>query len=129
MSLSCKDFRRICVLGTIFVVLEPGALFAGWMGFRNDTKASIVIQETLIINGRAIVGKPQKLSSGETVRDIQFNVLGFRQITIYDAKNPKTPIYMGNFPCPGLRENVLYSLRMDKTGKIVVEAIRTPVQR
>jgi hypothetical protein len=129
MSLSSNNFWRICILGTLLFVLTPAVSSAGWMGFRNDTGEAIIIQETLVINGKPMLAKPQKLNPNEAVRDVQFNVVGHRKITIFEAKNPKVPIYTGNFPCPGVRENLLYSLKLDKAGKIIVDVIRTPVPK
>ena len=48
----------------------PAAVDAGWMGFRNDTRSTLVIQES-VSSGRVVsrVGKPQRIYTNETIRD------------------------------------------------------------
>jgi hypothetical protein len=124
MSLNLRNFWKPGVLGAIVALAAADSAFAGWMGFRNDTKETIVIQETIVINNAPKTGRPQRLFAGEAVRDTQA-IGGQRKFSIYDPKKPAQPIYTGNFPCPLLNENILYSFKSDGKGGITVEAIKS----
>lgn len=93
------------------------------MGFRNDTQTTLIIQETAPV-GKS--GKPQKLYTNETIRDMPSGTGGQRTFTISDAAHPDKPLYTGGFTCPATNENVLFVLKIDGKGGIVVEAVRTP---
>jgi hypothetical protein len=105
----------------------PGMSMAGWMGFRNDTSATLVIQETIAVGKDSRPGKPHKLYSNETIRDTPASAGGSRVFTIADAARPDKPLYSGAFACPAANENLLYVLKLDGKGGIVVEAVRMPV--
>jgi hypothetical protein len=125
MSSGPRYFRLIGLLGLILALTGADTANAGWMSFRNDTKDTIVIQETVVISGQPRPGRPQRLFTGEAVRDTQF-VGPQRRISIFDSKNTNQPIYTGTFPCPTANENILYSIKSDPKGGIVIEAIKTP---
>jgi hypothetical protein len=42
---------------------------AAWITFQNDTKETIVVQEIVTVNGKAVAGKPVTLQPGETLRE------------------------------------------------------------
>ena len=125
MSLSLRYFWKIGLLGVLFALASSGSAFAGWMGFRNDTKDTIVVQETITVNGQSKQGKPQRLFTGEAVRDTQCTGPQ-RNISIFDTKNPNTPIFTGNMPCPAANENFLYVIKGDAKGGITMEVVKTP---
>ena len=125
MFTSWRFLWKVYLLGVAVALSSAAPSFAGWMGFRNDTKDTIVIQETMVVNGLPKVGRPQRLFAAEAVRDAQC-VGGQRKFSVFDPKNPNHPIYTGTFPCPALNENILYSLKSDGKGGITVEAIKSP---
>jgi hypothetical protein len=125
MSFSSHHFRNVALLGSLVVLASADFVFAGWMGFRNDTKDTIVIQETMTVNGQPKLSQPQKLLVGQAVRDT-LNVGAQRRFSIYDPKNPNVPIYTGNFNCPAANENILYILKPDGKGGITVDVSKTP---
>ena len=125
MSLSLRYFWKIGLLGVLFALAGSNSAFAGWMGFRNDTKDTIVVQETITVNGQSKQGKPQRLFTGEAVRDTQC-VGPQRKISIFDPKTPNTPLYTGNVGCPAANENILYVIKSDGKGGITMEVIKTP---
>ncbi len=110
------------VLGILYLFLSAGDLFAGWMGFRNDTKKTIIIQEVFAGNPQPRLGRPQKLFAGEAVRD-RPAFPGQRKFNIFDGKNPNQPIYVGTFLNPQPKDNILYSIKSDGKGGVTVEAI------
>lgn len=101
----------------------PTVVEAGWMAFRNDTQSTLIIQETAPV-GKS--GKPQKIYTNETVRDMPSGAGGQRTFTISDAAQPDKPLYTGAFTCPASNENVLFVLKVDGKGVLVIEAVRSP---
>jgi hypothetical protein len=120
-------FFRILALRFLAVLLVGIGLtstgFAGWLGFRNDTKEQLVVQETVVVNNAPRPGKPQALNSGDLVRDSQIGPGNQRKFTIYDPKGK--PLYTGMFPCPAADENILYLIKTDAKGAIVIEPIKS----
>jgi hypothetical protein len=125
MSSCLRYFRLIGLAGLVIALTGADTANAGWMSFRNDTKDTIVIQETVIVGGQPRPGRPQRLFTGEAVRDTQF-AGPQRRISIFDSKNTNQPIYTGSFPCPAANENLLYSIKTDPKGGITIEAIKSP---
>jgi hypothetical protein len=122
-----SDLRhlRIAGLTTVFLlVTEPARADAGWMGFRNDTGTTLIIQETVAVGTGSRQSKPQKIFANETVRDTPPSGGAHRVFTIYDSAHPDKPLYTGRFPAPPANENVLYVIKLHK-GELVIEPIKT----
>jgi hypothetical protein len=117
-----RHFRRAALLACLAGLIAAGPVDAGWMGFRNDTSATLVVQEA-VAGGRS--GKPQKVFANETVRDIP-PAGAQRTFTITDPARPDRPLYTGRFPTPAENENVLYVIKSDGKGGLLIEAIRSP---
>ena len=113
-------FYTLILLATLFAVAGPAD--AGWLGFRNDTSATLVIQETVSV-GRP--GKPQKVFANETVRDAS-SAGPHRTFAIFDPAKPDRPLYTGRFPSPADNENVLYVIKSDGKGGLSIEAVKSP---
>lgn len=109
---------------SILMMGELASAQAGWMGFRNDTAKTIVVQETVPTSTGSRQGLSQKIFANETVRDSSTRTGGQRSFTIYDAAKPEKAIHSGQFPVPAENENVLFILKSDGRGGIIVEAIR-----
>ena len=71
---------------------------AGWVTIKNDTNKAIVVQEVVIVNGKAVRGKPTKLLAGESFREFQ-NTPGVKMYEVFDATNPNASVWNGNLPC------------------------------
>jgi hypothetical protein len=111
----------LLVLWATTVSAQPPALNStGWMGFRNQTGMTLILQETYA-NGRQ--GAAQKLFANETLRDTP-TANGQRKFTIFNAKEPDKPIYTGSFACPVNRESVLYILKSDGKNGLLIEGQR-----
>jgi hypothetical protein len=109
-------------------LLVPDSVWAdgGWIGFRNDTGTTLVIQETVAVGTGSRSGKPQKIFANETVRETPPTGGGQRSFTITDPGRPDKPLYTGLFPAPATNENVLYAIKTDGKGGLIIEAIKTP---
>ncbi len=57
----------VCGLG----LLPAGVARAGWITLSNDTNQTVVVQESVTVNGQVRKCKPIKLAPGETVREFQ----------------------------------------------------------
>lgn len=62
---------RLLLLACLGTLLVPGSASAGWIALTNDTKQTVVVQETITVNGQARKCKPIKLAPGETLREFQ----------------------------------------------------------
>ena len=79
----------IALLAGLFGTAEVAR--AGWITVTNDTKQTIVIQETSGPLNRPVKGKCVKLQPGETYRE--YSLLGgTRSVVIYDAAAPNAPL-------------------------------------
>jgi hypothetical protein len=115
-----SHFRSVALLG--FLTLLGGAVRAeaGWMGFRNDTSGTLVLQEM-----GARPGRPQKIFANEIVRDNPADGAA-RKFAIYSADKPDKPLFTGVFPAPADNENVLYVIKSDGKGGLTIEPMKVP---
>ena len=120
-----RHFRRLALLACLFCLADVGRAAAGWMGFRNDTSATLVVQETTSAGGGARPGKPQKIFANETVRETP-PAGGQRTFRIADAAHPDTPLFTGRLASPAANENVLYVIKSDGKGGLTIEAVNSP---
>lgn len=95
----------------------------GWMGFRNQTGNTLIIRETFA-NGR--LGVPQKIFDNETYRDTPTSG-GQRKFSICNAKEPDKILHVGLFPCSTQREHMLFILKNDGKGGLLIENVKLPL--
>jgi hypothetical protein len=119
-----RNLIRVLFFGLIALAV-PASASAGWMGFRNDTNLTLVVQEVVVVNKQVRTGKPQRLASGDVIRDSQVCPSGERRFSIYDLRNTKRPLLTDDFACPQGGENVLYTIRIDAKGQLSVESVKT----
>ena len=112
------------LVGLFLLVAVPSDAHGGWMGFRNDTGKTLIIQETVAVGSSSRPGKPQKIFANETVRDTPLSDSGQRVFTIYDTAHPDKPLYTGKLHAPAANENVLYVIKLNK-GELAIEAVKT----
>lgn len=121
----CKT--QLAALLTPLVFLAGAARAeSGWMGFRNDTNLTLIVQETAPAGSNTRPGKPQKIFANETVRETP-PAGGQRTFTIKDAARPEKPLFTGRLPNPAANENVLYVIKSDGKGGLTVEPVSSPV--
>jgi hypothetical protein len=120
------NFRHFLValpVGVALLAADPARAAAGWMGFRNDTAGTLVLQETVASRP----ARPFKLYANETVRDTPPTAGAVRVYAVYDAAHRDKPLYTGQFRAPLGEENVLYVIKPDGKGGVKIETVRTPV--
>ena len=117
-----RHFRPLTLLIAVICLAGPAQAAGGWMGFRNDTTGTLVVQETVSVGTGNRPGKPQKIFANETVRETP-PAGGQRTFTIADPAKPDKPLFTGRFASPAENENVLYAIKSDGKGGLTVEAI------
>lgn len=64
--------------------LTCGQVMAGWISISNDTNQTIVVQESITVNGQVRRCKPIKLAPGEILREYQTSG-GTKTLTIHES--------------------------------------------
>jgi len=115
---------KLAILALLVVAAAPVSSWAGWLGFRNDVKDSIIVQSSPVTNrGAAVFGRPKTMVAGEVAWE---SVLlpGNRLIRIYDSK--KVLIYQKTIPVMG---DLFFSIQVEpKTNNVQLVPIKAPVQ-
>lgn len=88
---------------------QPGAA----IGFRNETKMSIVVQGHSVVNNQHRRGQPILLSPGKIAFDANLPA-GTRFFTIYDS-NQTSRIMMLNQPVTPQGKDLFFTIRMSST--------------
>jgi hypothetical protein len=117
-----RHFPMLAAVGLAVLAAAPAEASGGWMGFRNDTPATLVIQEKTVASRP---GRPQKIFANETVRDTP-PAGASRSFAIFDSDKPGKPLYTGRFPGPAAGENVLYVIKSDGKGGVTIEVVKSP---
>ena len=106
--------RILAILATATVVAGPS--WAGWITIRNDTTQELVIQDVVMVNGKAKAGKSIKLLPGESVRENQTKA-GSKSILVYDSANTKKSLAIGKLEWA--TDDVTYSIQTEKNATAV----------
>ncbi|HKB04621.1 MAG TPA: hypothetical protein VKD90_20525 [Gemmataceae bacterium] len=117
-----RHLRIVAPLTLLVWFSAPALAAGGWMGFRNDTGLTLVIQET--VGSRS--GRPQKIFANETIRDTPPSAGAVRTYVIYESGKSDKPLHTGPFPAPAAGENVLYVIKSDGKGGLAFEATKSP---
>lgn len=65
-------------------ILMPGTATAGWIAISNDTNQTVVVQESITVNGQVRRCKPIKLAPGEVLREFQPSG-GTKKLAIHES--------------------------------------------
>jgi hypothetical protein len=122
-----RHLRIAIFAAALLLVSSPARADGGWMAFRNDTGTTLIVQEMVVVGTASRSGKPQKIFANETVRETPPAGGGQRSFAISDAGRPDKPLYTGAFAAPAANENVLYAIKSDGKGGLIIEAIKSPV--
>ena len=106
--------RILAILATVAVAAGPS--WAGWITIRNDTTQELVIQDVVMVNGKAKAGKSIKLLPDESVRENQTKA-GGKTLYVYDAANTKTILARGKLEWA--TDDVTYSIQTVKNATTV----------
>src|SRR5262245_51291723 len=78
----------------LFTAVVPACAEAGWLGYKNNTPAVIVVQSGSMVNNQVRLGKAHILYPGEIAWDA-VTAPGLRQISVFDPKRPTLPLHRG----------------------------------
>ena len=98
---------------------------AGWVTIKNDTNKPIVVQEVVLLNGRAVRGKPIKLLPGESFREFK-NVPAENSYEVYDFAKPTPPIWMGKLNCKADSQSFAVQTVQGKIGVVSIPDPKKP---
>ncbi len=86
-----KTSRHLLPIALIALLGCCAPVWAGWLIVTNDTKHTLVVQETAGPQNRPVRGKCLKLKPGETYREFQL-VPGVRNVVVYNAAAPQAAL-------------------------------------
>lgn len=98
---------------------------AGWMTIKNDTNKTIVVQETVVVNGQVKRGKPTNLLPGETLREFLPNPTE-KTIEVFDSQTANKAAWSGKLDCK--KDTQTFSVS-ETAGKVSVDAVNTPIKK
>lgn len=110
------------VAGAIGVLWVASAAQAGWFTLRNDTHETIVVQETITVNGQVKRGKPTSLLPGEKLREFLPGPT-VKNIEVFPPDKPNQPTWTGSLDCKDERQT--FSIT-GCSGHVKVEPVSCP---
>lgn len=84
-------FRRLVVVVLALAALGPTPAVAGWLGFRNDTRTTLIVQDVVLVHGQARRGAQRKLGAGELAVE-SVSGAGIKRLLILDPRQPTRPL-------------------------------------
>jgi uncharacterized membrane protein len=96
-AIQSRLFMPFTACAAVLAFAEP--MHAAWLVIKNDSKQAIVVQETVIVNGKVKRGKPTNLLPGETVREY---IPGptMKTIDLFNPQRPRQALWSGQLNCP-----------------------------
>src|SRR5207245_1709513 len=116
---------KLGILALLLLAAAPASSSAGWLGFRNDIKDTIIVQSSPVTNRGvvAVRGRPKAMVAGEVAWE-SLLVPGNRLIQVYDSN--KVLIYTKTIPVVG---DLFFSIQLDpKTNAVQLVPIKAPVK-
>jgi hypothetical protein len=114
---------RIGLLALLLLAAAPASSWAGWLGFRNDLKAPVVVRSSVVTNRGVVPGRPKALVAGEVAWEAVL-LPGNRVIQIFDANNNNREIYRKTVPVTG---DLFFSIQSDPKTGVQLVPIKAPV--
>lgn len=91
--------------------IAPAKAEAAWLGYRNDTKAAVIVQSAIVVNNVVRRGKPYTLNPNQVAWDWVAQANTKIVITVYDAKQPARILYQGPVLAGGT--DLFYSVQLE----------------
>jgi hypothetical protein len=114
---------KLGIVALLLLAAAPASSSAGWLGFRNDTKDTLSVQSSPVINRRAVPTRAKDMVAGEVAWEALL-VPGNRLIQIYDSN--KVLVYTKTIPVVG---DLFFSIQLDpKTKAVQLVPIKAPVK-
>jgi hypothetical protein len=100
----------LLVAVVVLLGVLPAAAEAAWLGFRNDTNGTIVVQGASIVNNLPRWGKPYRLLPGEVYWE-NILVQGNKLIAVYNVNQPNRPLHQEIIQCAG--SDLFYTVEIE----------------
>jgi hypothetical protein len=112
---------RLLFAALLGVLLLPAASFAGWISLTNTTAHTVVVQESVTVNGQTRKCKPIKLAPGEIYREFQQGG-GTKKLTLLEPGLLGKQLYTGDLTW---KDDTSFSIHKDgdKTAITDVKAL------
>ena len=111
---------------TLVVMLGSDAVAsANWVIIKNDTGKPIIIQETVVVNGKVRRGKATNLLAGETHREFLPGPT-VKRIEVFEANNPSQAAWSGNLNCKDDNQGFCVA---NSGGKLTVSPVTPPTPK
>jgi hypothetical protein len=79
----------------------------------------VMVQEVVVVNGQTKRAKPTNLLAGDMIREF-LPMATVKQVEVYDAQNPKVPLWSGTLNCKDDAQTFSVSLN---GGKVTVAPV------
>jgi hypothetical protein len=120
----CSPSRVLAYMSAIVLIGGSATRAEGaWVTYRNDTTKTILLQESIVVNGQVKRCKPMTLLPGESLREF---ITGptTKKIEVFDAQKPNQTIWSGALNCKD--ESQTFSV--SPTGaKVMVTPVANPL--
>lgn len=92
----CRAPRfRVAALAAVALLASAGAADAGWVTIKNDTTKTLVLQETVTIDGKVKLGTAVRLLPGETVREFRATP-AVKTVVVCDCAKAGVALFRGD---------------------------------
>lgn len=109
---------RLLLLACVGFALTPGAATAGWITISNDTNQTLVVQESVTVNGQVRKCKPLKLAPGETIREFR-QTGGTKTLTVSETGLLGKQLFSGDLTW---KDDTAFSIHKEKDTVKVADA-------
>jgi hypothetical protein len=120
--------RTWCLAAIVAVLVVcgfAGASSASWITIKNETGQTIIVQESVVVNGHVRRGKAKTLLPGETLREFLPGPT-VKRVEVLDALQPTHSLWCGNLSCKDA--NQVFSVS-SANSKVAVAPVATPSKK
>jgi hypothetical protein len=109
---------KLLTLAVAAFLLATGPASAGWITISNDTNQTLILQESVTVNGQVRKCKPLKLAPGETVREFR-QTGGTKSLTVSETGLLGRQLYAGDLTW---KDDTAFSIHKDADKLKVTDA-------
>lgn len=113
-----RHLARTVLLVCVSLALAPGVVTAGWITISNDTNQTLVVQESVTVNGQVRKCKPLKLAPGETIREFR-QTGGTKTLTVSETGLLGKQLFSGDLTW---KDDTAFSIHKEKDAMKVTDA-------
>ena len=92
----CRSSRiRAIVFAAVALLASAGSADAGWVTIKNDTTKTLVVQESVTVDGKVKLGTAVRLLPGETVREFRATP-AVKTVVVCDCAKAGVALFRGD---------------------------------